>query len=219
MDREISALPARHSYWARSQTKRVALDGVKIGNLEDRNLMQYWVAKYLNKEMKDAKLSVFANVTDGICVQGANGIAKANHHNMVVILDILQSIVNHKPPREKVVVITFFPEAVVAMREFFTSQGLLNIRIKCLDSENISTEENLVAIIDCPMTGHVRWNSFHGKDGQGENLTILRQAQDLLLLFVYLEHCESLSETIHLRDQLLVMVGEVVRDMRSSRTS
>jgi hypothetical protein len=46
----------------------------------------------------------------------------------------------------------------------------LNIRIECLDSEGISTEENLVAIIDCPMTGHVRWNSFHGKDGQGHAL-------------------------------------------------
>jgi hypothetical protein len=78
-----------------------------LRSLQDRNLMQYWVAKYLNKEMKDAKLPMFADVTDGIYVQDANGIAKANHHNMVAILDILQSMINHKLPREKAVVITF----------------------------------------------------------------------------------------------------------------
>ncbi|PMD30675.1 hypothetical protein L207DRAFT_592434 [Hyaloscypha variabilis F] len=179
MDSEISAIPARHFYWARSQHKRVVLDGIMARAIPNRNVMKYWVAKYLSKEMKNAQLSVFANVTDGICLQDRKSKARANHHNMVAVLDILQSMINSNLPTENIVVVTFFPEAVVAMQEFLTSQGLSNIRVQHLDSDNRNAEEDLIGIIDFPFTGHVTRDSFEGMPGQGEQLSSLKRAQKL----------------------------------------
>ncbi len=39
--------------------------------------------------------------------------------------------------------------------------------------------ENLIAIIDCPMTGHVTREMFQGKKGEGESLRILCRTQRL----------------------------------------
>ncbi len=124
MHPEISALPTRHLYWTKSPMKRDVDDGFEP-ILPNRGLMQKWVAEYLNKETKKAKLSVFSNVKDGICLQDPHGVAKANHHNMVAILDILRSMIGCKLPRKSIIILTFFPEAVIAIREFLTSQGCL----------------------------------------------------------------------------------------------
>jgi len=69
--------------------KRDVDDGFNL-TFPERELMQKWVAEYFNRKTKKAKLSVFANVKDGICLQDSHGSAKANHHNMVAILDILR---------------------------------------------------------------------------------------------------------------------------------
>jgi len=89
MHPEISALPTRHLYWTKSSMKRDVDDGFNL-TFPERELMQKWVAEYFNRKTKKAKLSVFANVKDGICLQDSHGSAKANHHNMVAILDILR---------------------------------------------------------------------------------------------------------------------------------
>jgi hypothetical protein len=39
------------------------------------------------------------------------------------------------------------------MREFFASQGLADVRIEHTDSDFVCMKDNLIAIIDCPITG------------------------------------------------------------------
>jgi hypothetical protein len=57
-------------------------------------------------------------------------------------------------PQEKIIVITFFPEAAVAMRKFLKSQKIAGVRVEHVDSDKIKMKENLISIIDCPMTGN-----------------------------------------------------------------
>jgi hypothetical protein len=178
MHPEISALPTRHLYWTKSSMKRDVDDGFNL-TFPEREVMQKWVAEYFNRKTKKAKLSVFANVKDGICLQDLHGSAKANHHNMVAILDILRSMIGCKLPRKSIIILTFFPEAVIAIQEFLTSQDVSDIRVEYIGSENISTEGNLIAIVDCPMTGHVTREIFQGKKGEGESLRILCRTQRL----------------------------------------
>ncbi len=98
---------------------------------------------------------------------------------MVAILDILRSMIGCKLPRQSIIILTFFPEAIIASREFLTSQGFSDVRVECIGSENICTRENLIAIIDSPMTGHVTRDTFQGKKGEGENLQSLFRTQKI----------------------------------------
>ncbi|KAE9371631.1 hypothetical protein N431DRAFT_441607 [Stipitochalara longipes BDJ] len=178
-----------YMYWdkARERSKIRVLDGVSTNDFQTRIFIQHWVAKYLRKDIEEAKVSVFANVLDGICLQDLAGHAEVNHQNMVAILHIIRSMVDAKLVPEKIIVITFFPEAAVAMRKFFKSQDIANIRIEHLDSDNIKLQKNLISIIDCPTTGHPGprpRTQYDGQDrplpGSGESLRILFRVQRLV---------------------------------------
>jgi hypothetical protein len=155
MDPDLSSLPMSHMYWdrAREKSRLSVLDGVSTGAFPARVFMQHWAAKYLRKDIKNAKTSVFADVVDGICLQDSIGHAKVNHQNMVAILHILRSMIEVDLPQEKIIVITFFPEGAVATRKFLKSQKIASVRVEHVDSDKIKIKENLISIIDCPMTG------------------------------------------------------------------
>ncbi|KAH8787687.1 hypothetical protein BGZ57DRAFT_879625 [Hyaloscypha finlandica] len=155
MDPDLSALPMSYMYWdrAREKSRLSVLDGVSTGDFPSRVSMQHWAARYLRKDIKNAKTSVFADVVDGICLQDSAGHAKVNHQNMVAILHILRSMIEVDLPQENIIVITFFPEAAVAMRKFLKSQKIASVRVEHVDSDKIKIKENLISIIDFPMTG------------------------------------------------------------------
>jgi hypothetical protein len=106
------------------------------------------VAKYLGKDIDKAKVSAFANMRDGICLQDVASNAKFNHQNMVTILYILQSMLDAKLLPEKIIVLTFYLEAAVTMRKSLKSQEITEIRVEHMDSDRIKSQDNQIAILD-----------------------------------------------------------------------
>jgi hypothetical protein len=198
MDPDLSALPSSYMYWdrAREKSRLSVLDGVSTGNFPARVLMQHWAARYLRKDIKKAKTSVFADVVDGICLQDSAGHAQVNHQNMVAVLHILRSMIEVDFPQENIIVITFFPEAAVAMRKFLKSQKIASVRVEHVDSDKIKIKENLISIIDCPMTGSPGAGSltrhergYPRSPGTGEWPRMLSESKEWCLRSVFLEDC------------------------------
>ena len=160
MNPDISAVPMNYLYFdhANDRSRFEIVDRVTKSGLPNRVFMQKWVARDLNKPIKRAKLSVFIDVKDGVCLQDSNlrGFAVINHHNLVAILQINRSMLESKLLERNIVVITFSPEAVVAIREFISSEGLNEVSVDHIDCENIKSTrlEKSIAIIDYPFTGH-----------------------------------------------------------------
>jgi hypothetical protein len=216
MDPDLSALPMSYMYWdrAREKPRLSVLDGVSTGDFPSRVLMQHWAARYLRKDIKNAKTSVFADVVDGICLQDSAGHAKVNHQNMVAILHILRSIIEVDLPQRNIIVITFFPEAAVAMRKFLKSQKIASVRVEHVDSDKIKIKENLISIIDCPMTGspgadrgHGMREATQGRLALANVLECSSESKEWCLRSVFLEDCGSSSEARHFWIQDLAMIG------------
>jgi hypothetical protein len=207
MDPQISALPSRHLASVIKGFKDampLAFDDKLTRTFPQRLLMRQWVARYLNKGIEDGKVSVFADVKDGVCLQDRSGFTKINHQNMVAILHILESMIKLRLPRENIIVVTFCPEAVTVMREFFKSQHLVDIRIQHIDSENIkcpnniSMKDNLIAIIDCPFTGYPK---------RGEDWDVVRADSGVAQMLSPLFHVQRLVSALCIPRALRVFVG------------
>jgi hypothetical protein len=155
MDPDVSHFPFQHSHLDDSTEKPTICDSVSVRCHTARNTpARYlnWVARYLKKNVKDGKASVFVNVADGVCFQLRQSTSKVNHKNMVAILDIIKSMENSGIPVANILVATFYPKAVPPMQAFFDFQKV-HVCVRYIDSEDIHSSPNLVVIIDCATTG------------------------------------------------------------------
>jgi hypothetical protein len=155
MDPDVSDFPFKHSHLDDSTKEPTICDSVSVRRHTSRNTpARYlkWVARYLKKNVKDSKASVFVNVADGVCFHLRQSTSNINHRNMVAILDIIKSMENSGIPVADILVVTFYPKAVAPMQAFFDFQKV-HVCVRYIDSEDIRSSPNHVVIIDCSTTG------------------------------------------------------------------